>query len=55
MASPTGATWVGACACSRTGSFGPGATLVAAIARVADGHDHHPGVDLQFATVTVRV
>lgn len=39
----------------RTGSFAVGAQLVARIAELADAMDHHPDVDLRYATVTVRL
>lgn len=46
----------GACAVYRTGSFADGARLVQAIAAaVGDGGPHHPDVDLQHDTVTVRL
>ncbi len=46
---------LGACACFRTGSFATGVALVDEIGRLADTLDHHPDVDLQHATVTVRL
>ena len=46
---------IGACACFRTGSFVTGVALVDEIGRLAEGLNHHPDVDLQYATVTVRV
>jgi 4a-hydroxytetrahydrobiopterin dehydratase len=46
---------IGACACFRTGSFAKGVALVVEIGRLADALDHHPDVDLQDATVTVRL
>jgi 4a-hydroxytetrahydrobiopterin dehydratase len=46
---------MGGCACFRTGSFAAGVTLVDEIGRIADALDHHRDVDLQYATVTVRV
>jgi 4a-hydroxytetrahydrobiopterin dehydratase len=46
---------IGACACFRTGSFAKGVALVDEIARLADALNHHPDVDLQYATVTVRL
>jgi 4a-hydroxytetrahydrobiopterin dehydratase len=46
---------IGACACFRTGSFSKGVQLVEQIGRLADTADHHPDVDLQHATVTVRL
>ena len=45
----------GGCACFRTGSFAVGARFVEAIARLADAMNHHPDVDLQYSTVTVRL
>lgn len=45
----------GACAAFRTGSFTRGVELVQAIARVADAANHHPDVDLRYATVIVRL
>ena len=39
----------------RTGDFRTGATLVAAIADLADAADHHPDVDLRYPHVTVTV
>jgi 4a-hydroxytetrahydrobiopterin dehydratase len=46
----------GAVAVFRTGSFGAGARLVQAIAAaVGDSRPHHPDVDLQHDTVTVRL
>ncbi|MCA5894784.1 4a-hydroxytetrahydrobiopterin dehydratase [Isoptericola sp. NEAU-Y5] len=38
----------------RTGSFAAGVRFVDAIGEIADGVDHHPDVDLRYATVTVR-
>lgn len=35
--------------------FAAGAALVQAIAGAADAADHHPDVDLRYATVTVRL
>jgi 4a-hydroxytetrahydrobiopterin dehydratase len=46
---------IGGCACFRTGSFAKGVELVGEIGRLADALDHHPDVDLQSATVTVRL
>ena len=46
---------IGACACFRTGSFAKGVELVDEIARLADALGHHPDVDLQVGTVTVRL
>lgn len=46
---------IGACACFRTGSFAKGVALVDEIGRLADALNHHPDVDLQHATVTVRL
>jgi 4a-hydroxytetrahydrobiopterin dehydratase len=46
---------VGACACFRTGTFATGVTLVDEIGRLADALNHHPDVDLQYKTVTVRM
>ena len=46
---------IGACACFRTGSFATGVALVDEIGRLADAMTHHPDVDLQYATVTVRL
>jgi 4a-hydroxytetrahydrobiopterin dehydratase len=46
---------VGAYACFRTGSFATGVALVDGIGRLADALNHHPDVDLQYATVTVRL
>jgi len=46
---------MGACACFRTGSFAKGVALVDEIGRLADALNHHPDVDLQYATVTVRL
>jgi 4a-hydroxytetrahydrobiopterin dehydratase len=46
---------MGACACFRTGSFATGVVLVDEIGRLADALNHHPDVDLQYATVTVRL
>ncbi len=45
----------GAGACFKTGSFGKGVAFVDEIGRVADELDHHPDVDLRYATVTVRL
>jgi len=38
----------------RTGSFTAGVELVDAIGELAEGMNHHPDVDLRYATVTVR-
>ena len=46
---------MGACACFRTGSFAKGVALVDEIGRLADAMNHHPDVDLQYGTVTVRL
>jgi 4a-hydroxytetrahydrobiopterin dehydratase len=46
---------LGACACFRTGSFAKGVALVDEIGHQADALNHHPDVDLQYATVTVRL
>ncbi len=46
---------MGACACFRAGSFAKGVALVDEIGRLADALNHHPDVDLQYATVTVRL
>lgn len=45
----------GARAQFRTGNFAVGAQLFAAIAELADAADHHPDVDVRFATVRVRL
>ena len=39
----------------RTGSFTAGVELIDAIGELAEGMNHHPDVDLRYATVTVRV
>ncbi|MBD7951998.1 VOC family protein [Oerskovia rustica] len=39
----------------RTDSFTAGVELVDAIGELAEGMNHHPDVDLRYATVTVRV
>jgi 4a-hydroxytetrahydrobiopterin dehydratase len=39
----------------RTGSFAAGVVLVDAIGRLADAANHHPDVDLRYASVTVRL
>ncbi|MEK8228271.1 4a-hydroxytetrahydrobiopterin dehydratase [Oerskovia sp. M15] len=39
----------------RTGSFTAGVELVDAIGELAEGMNHHPDVDLRYATVTVRL
>ena len=46
---------IGACACFRTKSFAKGLALVAEIGRLAEAMNHHPDVDLQYGTVTVRL
>ncbi len=46
---------MGGCACFRTGSFAVGARFVEEIALLADAMNHHPDVDLQYSTVTVRL
>jgi 4a-hydroxytetrahydrobiopterin dehydratase len=46
---------IGACARFRTGSFAKGVELVEEIGRLADAMDHHPDIDLQYPTVTVRL
>ncbi|MFI2101679.1 4a-hydroxytetrahydrobiopterin dehydratase [Isoptericola sp. NPDC019693] len=38
----------------RSGSFAAGARFVDAIAEIADAVNHHPDVDLRYATVLVR-
>jgi 4a-hydroxytetrahydrobiopterin dehydratase len=45
----------GACACFRTKSFAKGVALVDEIGKLADAMNHHPDVDLQYGTVTVRL
>lgn len=45
----------GAFALFRTGTFAVGAQLFAAIAELADEADHHPDVDVRYATVRVRL
>ncbi|GAA2975197.1 4a-hydroxytetrahydrobiopterin dehydratase [Microbacterium terrae] len=45
----------GAFALFRTGSFATGSQLFAAIAELADAADHHPDVDVRYATVRVRL
>jgi 4a-hydroxytetrahydrobiopterin dehydratase len=45
----------GAFALFRTGSFAAGAQLFAAIADLAEAADHHPDVDVRYATVRVRL
>lgn len=47
--------FAGACTCFRTGSFAAGVALVNAIGALADAVNHHPDVDLQYPTVTVRL
>jgi 4a-hydroxytetrahydrobiopterin dehydratase len=39
----------------RTGSFAAGVALIDEIGRLADAVNHHPDVDLRYATVTVRL
>jgi 4a-hydroxytetrahydrobiopterin dehydratase len=39
----------------RTGSFTAGVELIDAIGELAEGMNHHPDVDLRYATVTVRL
>ncbi|WP_308439391.1 mycothiol transferase [Cellulomonas pakistanensis] len=39
----------------RTGSFAAGVELVDAIGELSDAADHHPDVDLRYATVAVRL
>ncbi|MEY2468511.1 MAG: 4a-hydroxytetrahydrobiopterin dehydratase [Actinomycetota bacterium] len=46
---------MGAGAVFRTGSFNKGIALVDEIGRLADAMNHHPDVDLQYGTVTVRL
>ena len=46
---------LGACACFRTRSFAKGLALVDEIGRLAEAMNHHPDVDLQYGTVTVRL
>ena len=46
---------IGGCAHFRTGSFARGVAFVEEIGRLADAMNHHPDVDLQYGTVTVRV
>jgi 4a-hydroxytetrahydrobiopterin dehydratase len=45
----------GAFALFRTGTFAVGAQLFAAIAELAEAADHHPDVDVRYATVRVRL
>ncbi len=45
----------GAFALFRTGTFAAGAQLFDAIAELADAADHHPDVDVRYATVRVRL
>ena len=49
--------WGGGWACAhfRTGSFGMGVALVAAIGDLAAVADHHPDIDMRPADVTVRL
>lgn len=49
------AVFEGAAACFVTGSFATGVALVDEIGAVADAADHHPDVDLRYASVTVRL
>jgi len=46
---------MGAFAQFATGTFAVGAQLLAAIAELADAANHHPDVDIRFATVRVRL
>lgn len=39
----------------RTGSFATGVELVDAIGELAEAANHHPDVDLRYASVTVRL
>jgi len=45
----------GAAALFRTESFTAGVELIEAIAELAEAANHHPDVDLRYATVTVRL
>lgn len=45
----------GAFALFRTGSFAVGTQLFAAIGELAEAADHHPDVDVRYATVRVRL
>jgi len=45
---------LGASAVYRTASFTEGASFASRIAAIADELDHHPDVDLRYASVTVR-
>jgi len=45
----------GAVAAFSTGDFAAGARLFAAIADLAEAADHHPDVDVRYATVRVRL
>ncbi|MFC8679883.1 VOC family protein [Microbacterium ureisolvens] len=45
----------GAFALFRTGTFAVGAQLFGAIAELAETADHHPDVDVRYATVRVRL
>jgi 4a-hydroxytetrahydrobiopterin dehydratase len=45
----------GAFALFRTGTFAVGAQLFAAIAELAEAADHHPDVDVRYASVRVRL
>jgi 4a-hydroxytetrahydrobiopterin dehydratase len=42
-------------ACFRTGSFAAGVALVDEIGVLADAANHHPDIDLRYASVTVRL
>ena len=46
---------IGGCACFRTDSFVTGVQLVDEIAHLAEAMNHHPDVDLQYSTVTIRL
>lgn len=46
---------MGAATRFRTGSFARGLALVGEIGRLAEALNHHPDIDLQYATVTVRL
>ncbi len=58
-AAPGVADWrpriTGAFALFRTRDFATGSRLFAAIAELADAADHHPDVDVRYATVRVRL
>jgi 4a-hydroxytetrahydrobiopterin dehydratase len=45
----------GGCACFLTGSFTNGVRFVEEISRLAEAMNHHPDVDLQYGTVTIRL